>query len=78
MQNDIFQAVLDNIEHPVLEIRKEVFFILGHVMTCLPTKHVKELLQYHETLLGTYLKGLSLISHPQILLSILDTVDHLG
>lgn len=52
--------------------------IVGNVLTCIPPEFLKQVLDIKEDLLKNYLQGLSLISNPGILLSILDTVKHFG
>lgn len=57
-------------------MRKEILFVIGNVLTEVPNEYLRPILERHGDLLKHYMKGLSMVSHPALVMSVLDTVEH--
>jgi hypothetical protein len=79
IQNEIFETILQKIGSLNFEVRKEAIICVGNVLTCMPVQHLKELLQQCEAdYWKSYFEGLTFISNENVIMSVLETIEHFG
>ena len=61
-----------------VHIKKEALFTVGNILTTLDPLLAQQLINNYDDLLLHYLKGLELISREELILHILDTIEHFG
>ena len=62
--------------NPEILTRKEAIITAGNVLITLRPDHAMQLIEQYQDLLTSYLNGLQLISSEDVILSILDVIEH--
>ena len=78
VNNSIFQSIIQLMSVQEVHIKKEALFTVGNILTTLDPLLAQQLINNYDDLLLHYLKGLELISREELILHILDTIEHFG
>ena len=75
----IFKTVIQFLESPDIDLRKEAIIIVGNVLTTMPIDKIKPLLDKNKKLLSIFMKGMEfdISNHSKIVHNIFDVIEHL-